>query len=246
MITSTSKNILLVDDSEFFRKKLGRILDEAGHSVSFASDGAEVKQRLQKTPAEIDLLVLDLHMPGLDGFGVLEWMANEGFTGRLPVLVVTGEYKPEEVVERINPRVTSGIMTKDFSPEQVVFQINKLLFPQKSEDRVDPRVPVSAPVEYVVGDTIERGFLLNISAKGMFLHTRTELIPGLNVGLKFSLPDSTRVYEVKGVVMWSTPSSDHKSLFGGAGIMFATLSEEDRREIKRFVATASQKLTFDA
>ncbi len=242
MITRTSKNILLADDSSFFRKKLGTILAEAGHRVSFAIDGTEVQKNLKEAPADIDLLVLDLQMPGIDGFGVLEWMAKQGLGGRVPVLVVTGVYKPEEIMDRLNPRVTSGVLTKDFTPEQAVFHINRILFPQDAEDRLGDRVPVSAPVDYVVGDRAERGFLLNISTKGIFLHTRSELIPGLRATLKFSLPGSTRVYDVMGTVMWSTPPSERgNNLFGGAGVMFTALSEEDQHEIARFVAIESRK-----
>lgn len=247
MITRTSKNILLADDSSFFRKRLGAILAEAGHRVSFAIDGTEVQKSLNEAPADIDLIVLDLEMPGIDGFGVLEWMAKQGFGGRVPVLVVTGVYKPEEIMDRLDPRVTSGVIMKDFTPEQAVFHINRILFPQKAEDRLGARVPASAPVDYVVGDRAEKGFLLNISTKGLFLHTRTELISGLHAALKFSLPGLKKVYEVMGTVMWSTPPSDRaNNLFGGAGVMFTSLSDEDREEIERFVAIESRKHAHEA
>jgi CheY-like chemotaxis protein len=47
MITENSKNILLADDSVFFRTKLSDILIEAGHKISFASDGREVINKVQ-------------------------------------------------------------------------------------------------------------------------------------------------------------------------------------------------------
>ena len=84
MIVRTSKNILLADDSVFFRTKLSAILTEAGHRVRFASDGREVIKEIQIDSKGIDLLVLDLQMPEVDGFGVLEWINNNGFKGKFP------------------------------------------------------------------------------------------------------------------------------------------------------------------
>ena len=185
MIVKTSKNILLADDSVFFRTKLSAILTEAGHRIRFASNGREVIKEISIDPKGIDLLVLDIQMPEVDGFGVLEWINNNGFKGRFPVLAVTGVYDVSEIFDMLKSMGASGLMTKGFTPEQVVFWVNKLLFPQTNAERGEERVPISLPVDFRVGDVDYTGFLLNLSANGLFLHTRLELLPGAMVGLRF-------------------------------------------------------------
>jgi uncharacterized protein (TIGR02266 family) len=245
MITKTSKNILVADDSVFFRTKLSAILTETGHKVIFASDGREVIEKLQEDPNGIDLVILDLQMPHIDGFGVLEWMTNNGCNDRFPTLVISGVYEPGEVMERLKSLGVRGLMTKGFTPEQVIHRINHILFPQKVEDRVEPRAPISAPVDFALGDATYTGFLLNISSTGLFLHTRMDLLPGSALKLKFSLPGSTRIYKAKGIVRWSTPPSTDKSLFGGAGIMFTSISDEDRQELKNYVEKELKNIVKD-
>ena len=67
MITTDSKNILLADDSVFFRTKLSAILIEAGHMVRSAGDGLEVIAELKRSAERTDILILDLQMPDIDG-----------------------------------------------------------------------------------------------------------------------------------------------------------------------------------
>jgi uncharacterized protein (TIGR02266 family) len=242
MITKNPKNILLADDSSFFRIRLSTTLIEAGHEVTFASKGREVKGKLREDPDGFDLLILDLQLPRIDGFGVLEWMKESGYIGRLPTLTVMAVFEAGGVVERLRSLGVSALVTKDFTPEQVIHRINRLLFPQKADDRVQPRAPLSALVDYTVEDETYTWSLLNISTTGVFLRTRMDLLPGSMVGLKFSLPGSPRVYNIKGIVRWSNTKSASKSLFGGAGIMFTSLSNKDREEFRHFVEKENQRL----
>ncbi|MFZ3073369.1 MAG: response regulator [Thermodesulfobacteriota bacterium] len=242
MIVKTSKNILLADDSVFFRTKLSAILMEAGHRVRFAADGKEVIKEIQIDSKGIDLLVLDIQMPEVDGFGVLDWINNNGFKGKFPVLAVTGVYDVSEIFDRLKGMGASGLMTKGFTPEQVVFRVNKLLFPQTSAERGEERVPISLPVDFGVGDIDYTGFLLNLSANGLFLHTRIELLPGAMVALKFSLPGIERIISVKGMVKWAIPQNSSRTLFGGVGIEFTSILSEDREVVKSFVKAELKKI----
>lgn len=244
MITRNSRNILIADDSVFFRTKLSAILIEAGHQVTFASDGREVIAKLKENPSGIDILILDLQMPHIDGFGVLEWMKENGCAGKFPVLAVTGVYEPNDVLERLKALGAKGLMTKGFTPEQVIHRINRILFPQIDGDRQEPRVPVSVPVDYTLGDTTYTGYLLNVSASGLFLHTSLELLPGSMVTLKFTLPTSDRVFNIKGIVRWSTPPSASATLFGGAGIIYSSVSDEEKEDIRQFVEEECERLVI--
>lgn len=127
--TGDSKQVLIADDDNFFRIRLGDILAEAGHKIRFAASGSEVIEEIKKNPAGIDLLTLDLQMPDIDGFGVLEWINENGYKGRFPVLVVSGVSEPSHVIERLKALGAAGLMTKSFTPEDTLSRVNKILFP---------------------------------------------------------------------------------------------------------------------
>lgn len=128
MDKKTPKNILIADDDNFFRVRLSDILSEASHNIRFAASGHEVIEEIKKNP--IDLLTLDLQMPDIDGFGVLEWINANGYRGKFPVLVVTGTAEPGHILERLRALGATGLMTKAFKPEDTLFRINKMLFPE--------------------------------------------------------------------------------------------------------------------
>ena len=246
MITNDSKNIFIADDSVFFRTKLSDILVEAGHRVRFAKDGREVLSELRIDSTGIDLLMLDLQMPEIDGFGVLKWLNENGLRGKFPVLVITGVYEPVHVMEQLRGLGAAGLMTKGSTPEQIIFRVNRILFPDKIQ-RGSPRerVPVSLPVDFLLGDIIRTGFLLNLSTNGAFLHTKEELLTGALVHLRFTLPGAKRVMDVKGIVKWSTEEVASKTLFGGYGIMFTTVTDEDQEALKSFITAETKRLGLD-
>ncbi len=241
MITKTSKKILVADDSEFFRIKLSDILTEAGHRVLVVNDGMDVISDLKIGAESPDLLILDLQMPNVDGFGVLEWLRDNDMADRFPVLVITGVYEPTQILKRLKELHAKGLMTKSYGPEQIIHRVNQLLFPDRVE-RLTQRVPVSMPVDYAVGETAYHGYILNLSTNGMFLHTKNQMEPGTVVHVKFSLPDSDELLDVKGVVKWSTQTSGDENLFGGSGIELVFKDEGIRRAVKEFIEAELRRL----
>lgn len=244
MITKDSKNILVADDSVFFRTKLSDILIEAGHKVRFARDGREVISEIGIDSQGIDLLILDLQMPEIDGFGVLKWIEENGLKGKFPILAITGVYEPGHVMENLKALGATGLMTKGSTPEQIIFRINRIIFPDKAVKGTNPRdrVPVSLPVDFTIGNNTLTGFLLNISESGAYLHTKVDLLTGAILHLKFSLPGTDRVMDIKGTVVWSTSEVATRTLFGGYGILFSSVSKEDQDVIRGFIATESKKI----
>jgi len=244
MITRDSRDILIADDSLFFRTKLSDILVEAGHRVRCASDGGEVIREIESGSGPIDLLILDMQMPEVDGFGVLKWIRENGYGGRFPVLAITGVFDTSTIMDRLRSEGASGLMSKDFTPERIVFRVNRLLFPDKSEAGVSPRsrVPVSIPVDFTVGDVVQTGFLLNLSESGAYLHTKTELLVGTVVRLRFRVAGLDRIFDIKGIVRWATSDISKKVFFCGCGIMFTSMDEDDMEALKGFIAREAKKL----
>ncbi|MDO8577700.1 MAG: response regulator transcription factor [Dehalococcoidales bacterium] len=77
--------ILVVDDEEYIRRLISRILDDAGYQVVTAASGKEALDRL--ADSGINLVLLDIRMPDMDGFQTLGLLRKQY---SLPVIMVTG------------------------------------------------------------------------------------------------------------------------------------------------------------
>lgn len=81
--------ILVVDDCQTIRLAVNRILTEAGYRVVVAGDGEEALSKLSENPS---LILLDVNMPGLDGYGFCDRLAHEDpMYQDLPVVFLTTE-----------------------------------------------------------------------------------------------------------------------------------------------------------
>ncbi len=89
-------NVLVVDDEPDIRNLVRHLLSVAGHEVRLASDGAEALASVSKELPEV--IILDVSMPVMDGFQVLEKLRANPETAEIPVVLVTtlppakGEY----------------------------------------------------------------------------------------------------------------------------------------------------------
>ena len=83
------QKILIVDDSELNREMLKAILGEE-YDYAEAEDGAQAILMLQQD-MNIDLLLLDINMPKIDGFGVLEVMKQRNWLQEIPVIITSSE-----------------------------------------------------------------------------------------------------------------------------------------------------------
>ena len=88
------QNILVVDDEAVNRELLGSIL-ETSYKIIYANNGEEALEIIEKKGNLISLVLLDILMPGLSGFDVLETMKTKGFLSKIPVIVLTSEKSAE-------------------------------------------------------------------------------------------------------------------------------------------------------
>jgi two-component system, OmpR family, response regulator MprA len=88
--------VFVVDDDAAVRESLGRALRLEGYEVELAADGSEALERLENDGADVDLVVLDVLMPTVDGLEVCRRLRRSG--SRLPVLMLTAR---DEVADRV-------------------------------------------------------------------------------------------------------------------------------------------------
>lgn len=117
------KTILTVDDSRTMRDMLKMTLVDAGFRVVQAEDGVHGLEILAgETP---DVIVTDLNMPRMDGFGFIEALRQEAAHRGTPVLVLTTEVDAEKK-KRAKAAGATGWIVKPFDPTKLVDAINRV------------------------------------------------------------------------------------------------------------------------
>ncbi|MDP6779346.1 MAG: response regulator [Candidatus Latescibacteria bacterium] len=111
------KYVLLVDDSEIARKKVGAILKKLGCELSEAKDGLEALDRARAEAP--DLIVLDIQMPSMDGLEVLKELRKDDGFALTPIIMLTVEADASGVSEAISHGATDYIR-KDTPVAQII------------------------------------------------------------------------------------------------------------------------------
>ncbi len=93
--------ILVVDDNEMNRDVLSRRLKRQGYEVEMAADGPSALKKIDADEPPIDLVLLDVMMPGMSGLEVLETVRKTRSRGELPVIMVTAKSESEDVVQAL-------------------------------------------------------------------------------------------------------------------------------------------------
>ena len=122
------KRVLIVDDDPMIRGLVQAILEDSGYEVTAADDGPKAIEILDNEPRPIGfaLVILDVMMPGMNGLDVLTRMKLHGHTQTLPVLMLTGEDKAEDIMAGYSVGADYYI-TKPFTRQQLLYGINLVL-----------------------------------------------------------------------------------------------------------------------
>ena len=120
----TMKRILIVDDSPTIRKLIGYVLRKKDYLTEEAEDGMDAMEKLSSS--EIDLVIVDLNMPNMDGISFVKNLRNSYYNLDLPVVMLTttndGELKKEAYGAGVNM-----FLNKPIQPEVLIFKIESLL-----------------------------------------------------------------------------------------------------------------------
>ena len=123
------KTVLVVDDEDHLRKLLCDLLQREGYRTVEARDGAEAISRVdQHAP---DLMLLDLNLPGLDGYGVLAQLRSRPDTRHLPVVVLTAKGDEDNEV-RVLQAGADDFLTKPFRARALYARLEKILQPRRA------------------------------------------------------------------------------------------------------------------
>jgi len=115
-----STSILIVDDEQEVREKLGQILTRKGYQVAVAEDGQEALDKFKELGTKI--VICDIIMPKIDGIEFLKQVRSRNFS--IEVIMITGHSSMERCVEAIE-NGASGYLRKPFQVEDVLRSIER-------------------------------------------------------------------------------------------------------------------------
>jgi len=123
--------LLVVDDNEMNRDMLSRRLRKKGYRVQVAEGGAQALEMIENDA--FDLVLLDIMMPGIDGFEVLEKIRGASGPSELPVIMATAKTESEDIVAALK-RGANDYVTKPFDFPVVLARVQTQLALKKSRD----------------------------------------------------------------------------------------------------------------
>jgi DNA-binding response OmpR family regulator len=119
------KRILVVEDDRFLRKAAEAALRRSGFTVLVAADGEE---GLRVARAEIpDLVLLDLIMPGLQGFEVLKLLKAEAATSAIPVIVISNLGQDSDVKNALDAGAIDYLVKANLALDDLVKRVRTLV-----------------------------------------------------------------------------------------------------------------------
>lgn len=119
------KRVLVVDDDPMIRHIVESMLTAEGYEVVLAEDGQCGVDLLDKepTPINFSLIILDVIMPGMNGLDVLTRLKLHPQTQNIPVLMLTGESKAEDIMSGYSVGADYYI-TKPFTRQQLLYGLS--------------------------------------------------------------------------------------------------------------------------
>jgi two-component system chemotaxis response regulator CheY len=120
-----SKTVLTIDDSRTMREMLNHALVEAGYTVLQAVDGVEGLEVLEANGGSVDVVITDINMPRLDGFGVIEGVRANPAHRATPILVLTTESDATKK-ERARSAGATGWIVKPFNPVKLIDAVRRV------------------------------------------------------------------------------------------------------------------------
>ena len=119
-----TQSVLIVDDEPMARTLLRLMLVRAGFNVFEAEDGFDALEKVRKH--QPDVVLLDVMMPGMDGFAVCETLRGEASTATLPIVMLSAKTDLESMNKGLRVGATK-YLTKPISPEELTQHVREVL-----------------------------------------------------------------------------------------------------------------------
>jgi two-component system chemotaxis response regulator CheY len=119
-----SQTILVVDDSPTVVKFLSVSLKSKGYQVVAACDGMDALEKMSTLPQDVDLIVTDLNMPNLDGYGLIEAVRQSN--SQTPIIILSSEEEDEDRARGMEVGA-NAYLVKPFRPAVLLSEVTRQL-----------------------------------------------------------------------------------------------------------------------
>jgi DNA-binding response OmpR family regulator len=124
------QNILIIEDNQYIRENTAELLELAGYVVNVASDGIEGVRKAKSSKP--DLVICDIMMPNLDGFGVLHIFANQPLLASIPFIFLTARTDRSDMRKGMEMGA-DDYLTKPFQEAELLRAIESRLKKQRTK-----------------------------------------------------------------------------------------------------------------
>ena len=166
-------HLLVVDDDNRIRSLLKTFLSENGYRVSTAADAAEARDMMRAL--QFDLIVLDVMMPGEDGFALTQALRDRS---RVPILLLSARGLPEDKIEGFE-KGADDYLAKPFEPRELLLRVAALL------RRAAPTPPPQGEITFGAcrfnvdrGELLRNGDLIRLTSGEQMLLQALAATPG--------------------------------------------------------------------
>lgn len=121
----SGQKVLVIDDDEQIATYIQLSFSLAGYQVDWIRDGGQALKRVMETLP--DAIILDLNLPGMNGFRVCEQLRQETATRAIPIIVVSGSWKDAQDRIRSIEKGADDFLTKPFDSNELIARIRRML-----------------------------------------------------------------------------------------------------------------------
>jgi DNA-binding response OmpR family regulator len=127
-----SKKVLVIEDEENVRLVVSLTLEKEGYEVESVSDGEEALEKVVDFAP--DLIILDIMMPGMDGWEVLGLLKSNDITEKIPVCVLTAKGEFRDIMYA-SQKGAADYITKPFTRKDLLNRVAELVGRKKTEQK---------------------------------------------------------------------------------------------------------------
>ncbi len=120
-----AKTILIIEDDRFLRELMSRKLTQEDFNISEAIDGEEGIKKLKKEKP--DLVLLDLILPGIDGFEVLSRAKKDPEISSIPIIILSNLGQKDDVEKGMKLGAVGYLIKAHFAPGEIIEKIKTIL-----------------------------------------------------------------------------------------------------------------------
>lgn len=126
---SLGETVLIIEDDKFLRELVSKKMQSKGYKIIEASDSDEAFEKLKEVKP--DLILLDLILPGVHGFQILQQLKKDPKTKPIPVIILTNLGQRDEVEQGINLGAEDFLIKAHHTIEEIIDKVREVLRRQK-------------------------------------------------------------------------------------------------------------------